>query len=409
MWSAKRAKPGFSLGDFARMCEILLVEERCVYCWESGPEGASWQRICTLSTMESCDAAALTREAASDGAGAKEAELARAAWRLRRYLPDTVRGLAAAVVELVLQAERFRRGESTRDRNLSIENRLSGDCLEAAIGSTETLVFDGRVHNTPLIRLSRAALSDVSVRELRHLPFHERSLTAVRNDYWRLLRAELEEPPDPPEQFDSAVQLIAETAQANTDFLGMTELYNCPETGFRVLARRPAGIVLALASDAFVVEDADGRLYRFGAFVVSLEIDWETRLCSPPVLLHPIYYIHWLTEFRPRRPLHLCDFLGELGGQALDISNAVELLLGARRIIRSSLFGGTVYGDTPQLSGRKFASLRISRENVEKLGLPVYPFFRHDETNPDTLRRTGPLVLEVEAVRRERRAPRRRQ
>ncbi len=259
---------------------------------------------------------------------------------------------------------------------------MTGECLHQALGGEDVLIFEDRAQVVGAPRFSRLSLNDVTRQALQGLLIDCSPLVVIREDYWRRLRAALEQPPIQPEKLMAAANIVVETSRANSSFLGMKVLYDCPETGFRVLASESGRIVMTLSSDAFVVEDADGTLYRFGPFVVSLEANWKTKSSTIPVLAHPTNYVHWLPEFAPLRPLHLCDLIGELADHGSSLSKAVELLLGARRIIRSSLYGGTVYGDRPHLAGRRFASLRISKRDAIKQGLPIYPFYRHGERPP---------------------------
>ncbi len=53
---------GFALGDFAKQCEFILVEQRTVYFYDTHQLGSRWQRICTLAALENCDAAPLLRD-----------------------------------------------------------------------------------------------------------------------------------------------------------------------------------------------------------------------------------------------------------------------------------------------------------------------------------------------------------
>ncbi len=399
--------PRFTLGEFAAKCDILLIERDCVYSLDGGAQGAPWRRICTLSALESCDLAPLIIQWRAQGCvRADSTARSRAVWELRSILPQAVRMRTGAVLEFAVQAERYRAGHSNTDRELTAPARRRGDCLRQAIGRPTAVIMDGRVCFPGIPPGARLAREHLNAEVVRKICVGGRPLSGLRDAYWAKLQAELAPAPHSEHDFATAAPAIRSAVARSTTFLDMPVLYQSEETGLTVLGDESGSVVFAISSDAYVVEDADGQHYRFDPFVATLSAMWEDRTCTPPILAHPPDYKHWLYRFRAGQPLHLCDFMGSQTGDPYRIENALNLLLGARHTLRSSLFQREA-GDEPRLHRPEFLSQRITKERAQQLGLPIYPYHRPGRPpSPFLGEAINPRLMGIPIRRRAPRAPR---
>lgn len=359
----------FSLEELHKHGTLLIANGR-VYLGIPNPP--SWLPVAALDSLEELDLAL------TSGVEHLENWRCEAEEGFLSLLPDVLRPVGAAIMTFCVQAERYRMGKPAQPFVPSSIVRAMGSLgrLGRSLGAAVALLCHGIIF-IPRVRLSDP-VTQIPVQAAAFLPIVQPgsalTLEQLKEFYLTIpeLSCETEEAfASLKDDLEAATTAVARTVPAGRTHLNCRVIYDCPDTGLSVLLQPSGQPMFTVASGPFVAEDASGTLYRFDGFTLAAFLMANgAQLAATPRVMDPPVFRHW----HPNQ-LHMCTYQPERPiANPLQLDNCVSLLLSGRHMLRAGLYNQPGARNRPTTLG--FADRRISGQDADRLGLPVYPYNR---------------------------------
>lgn len=361
----------FALGRLAQHGPLLIANGR-VHIGTSLPR---WREVASLGSIEDLDAMA----SSPDTPSRQRDWHADIGSELTDMLPEAVRPYADNVLTFVIQAERYRTGKPFQTVCPIVRPGAGGPGLHQALGAVPVVLICRGIVFVPRMPLPGPHVN-LPTGEGQFLPFFQPGGAITLDEAWARYEVgggACGVPHSASKEFqqevEAALEAIRNSCRSGRAKIDMQVIYDCDETSLAVLSRPPLPPLFTISSDPWVVEDADGALYRMDGFTVGVlpHLDGQDNLLvAPPAIVHPQGFEHWR---HPGGALHFCTHQQDWPvANVLQVDNAVTLLLSGKHLVRAGLYGPA--GTPPVLT--RFVHRRITREEADNLGLPVYPFER---------------------------------